>query len=119
MKRSFAYFLIAAVMSALLCGCGMEDGIIYDNPTPTQAVTPMPTLRPEVSPESTNDANTANNTEPGRNGPGTDGSSSVAGTSDSTSSGSNTTQGSTGTSDSAANRANNNNKMTSSADKNR
>lgn len=81
MKRSFAYFLVAAILSAMLCGCGMEDGIIYDSPLPTEAVTPLPTLRPEVSPAATADVGTDGDMTPGRNGPDTDGSSSVSSTS--------------------------------------
>lgn len=98
MKRFFACLTIAALLAAALCGCGMEDGIIYDNPTPTEAVTPMPTLKPEVRPEATNDAGGFNDMEPGRNGPDTDGSSSVSGTSN----GSSGTMGSTGMSDRTA-----------------
>ena len=72
MKQSFVYFLITAMVSALLCGCRMEDGIIYDSPFPTEAVTPLPTLRPELSPDATADAGTVVGRESGKNDPDTE-----------------------------------------------
>ena len=81
MKRSFAYLVLALLLSVVLSACGgtMESGNVTASPWPEATVPPMPTATPIVSAAPSpdfsinnnttgNDAETGNNTGSGDNG---------------------------------------------------
>ena len=51
MKRSFAYLILALLLSLLLCACGdtAGRGNVTASPWPDLTVPPMPTPTPELS----------------------------------------------------------------------
>ena len=72
MKKFFAYLLIALMMAAMLCGCGMDskDGVVGSSPRPTEDMDIIPSMRPDVSPTIIPEAETTADVNSGKNSSG-------------------------------------------------